>query len=132
MHPQFLLLYNSCRIFRRLILWTCMTSSTADQRFADKCYQKWQMLQAEHSLVLSYSDCLWNFTNTYSCECRLMSLWFFYFFILVAYMEEVNMHKIHIPHNPSLLPSAQLQSDVSASIRAVFPPSSAISSFFHA
>lgn len=47
-------------------------------------------------------------------------------------MEEVNMHKIHSPHNPSLLPSAQLQSDVSASIRAVFPPSSAISSFFHA
>lgn len=132
MHPQFLLLYNSCRIFRRLILWTCLTSSTADQRFADKCYQKWQMLQAEHSLVLSYSDCLWNFTNTYSCECRLMSLWFFYFFILVAYMEEVNMHKIHSPHNPSLLPSAQLQSDVSALIRAVFPPSSAISSFFHA
>lgn len=50
MHPQFLLLYNSCRIFRRLILWTCMTSSTADQRFADKCYQKWQMYRLNTAL----------------------------------------------------------------------------------
>lgn len=47
MQQQFLLLHNSCHMFKRLIPWTCMTSPAADQRFVDKCYRKWQILTDE-------------------------------------------------------------------------------------
>lgn len=48
MQQQFLFLHNSGHVLKRLIPSTCMTSSAADQRFADKCYHKWQMLKDEY------------------------------------------------------------------------------------